>query len=100
LVSLFDMAMTSSTEITKQTPKELRARRVSAYIPGPLLSKRAGISGSRLSKIERGYVEASADELSRLGEALSALISAREKVAAVAETVGWPFVLLGCTKGL
>ena len=70
--------------------KELRKKRVQADIPAVLVSARAGIDRARLSAIERGYVEPSQLELSRLTSTLDELIQAREKVVAVAAEVGWP----------
>ena len=70
--------------------QELRKRRKSAGISGSAVSLKAGIHRSRLCDIERGYVEPSSDEVTRLNAALSDLITARQKVAAIAEEVGWP----------
>lgn len=68
----------------------LRRSRMASGIPGCLLSSRAGMSTSRLSAIERGYVRPRAEEVSKLDSALRDLLEAREKVAAVAVSVGWP----------
>ncbi len=69
---------------------KLKLKRISAGIPARLLSSRARVDRARLSDLERGYVEASSDELERLEGALSSLIRAREQVARVAAEVGWP----------
>ena len=72
--------------------KGLRARRVAAGISGALLSLKSGISRSRLSDVERGYVELNAEESSRIEKALDGLIEARQKVEQVAAQVGWPML--------
>lgn len=70
--------------------KELKRLRVSAEIPATLLSARSGVERSRLSAIERGYVQPSERELAQIQQALAALRKARERVAEVAAEVGWP----------
>lgn len=70
--------------------QKLKEQRISARIPGSVLCRKARIHRSRLSDIERGYVQPSDEELARLERALRELIGARQKVAAVAEEVGWP----------
>ena len=70
--------------------RELKKKRVNADIPAALVSARAGIDRARVSAIERGYVEPTAEEEARLVATPDQLIAAREKVAAVAEQVGWP----------
>ena len=70
--------------------RDLRYKRVSHGISGRLLCAKAGIDRSRLSDIERQYVEPSDDELERIEKALGALIQAKEKVVKVAAEVGWP----------
>jgi AraC-like DNA-binding protein len=69
---------------------ELRTRRMSAGIPGRVLSAKAGMSRTRLSDIERGYVRPVTGELDRIYEALNLLIEAHEKIAAIAKECGWP----------
>jgi transcriptional regulator with XRE-family HTH domain len=70
--------------------EQLRQQRVAAGIAGALLSGRAGVDRARLSHIERGYANATADELARLSSALKDLITARRKVAEFAAQCGWP----------
>ena len=70
--------------------QELRRLRTAGEIPGRAVSNRAGISAGRLSEVERGLVEPAPDELARIWRAIDELVTAREKVAAVAEEVGWP----------
>lgn len=70
--------------------KELRRLRVSAEIPATLLSARSGVERSRLSAIERGYVQPSEKEVTQIQQALTTLEKARRRVATVAAEVGWP----------
>jgi transcriptional regulator with XRE-family HTH domain len=70
--------------------EELRRRRVSSGIAGRLLCGRAKIDRSRLSHIERGYVQASAAELARIEHALQKLIEAKQRMLAAAAECGWP----------
>ena len=70
--------------------RDLRYKRVSHGISGRLLCVKAGIDRSRLSDIERQYVEPSDHELQRIERALVALIQAKERVEKVAAEVGWP----------
>ena len=69
---------------------QLRQRRLVNNIPGLVVCGRAGVSRTRLSDIEREYVQPRQEELARLNGALDELIAARQKVAAVAEAVGYP----------
>jgi transcriptional regulator with XRE-family HTH domain len=69
----------------------LRRKRISAEIPGALIATRTGISRGRLSEIERGLVCPTREEADHLNRVLDELIAAREKVAAEAERVGYPF---------
>ena len=72
------------------TPKELRSKRAAAEIPATLLAIRAKINRSRLSSIERGYIQPSEDELQRLTDALEQLTAAKSLIDRVAASVGWP----------
>ena len=69
---------------------ELRQRRTAAQIAGKLLCLRARIDRSRLSHIERGYLNPSDDELARITQALEHLIDAKQEIEKTAERVGWP----------
>jgi transcriptional regulator with XRE-family HTH domain len=69
---------------------QLRDRRNTARIAGSLLCKKAGIARSRLSDIERDYVEPSEVEIALLSVALDELTRAKQKIAAVAAEEGWP----------
>jgi len=68
--------------------KTLRATRIRAAISGYAICLKAGIGRSRLSDIERGHVQPSAEEIVRLNAAVDELIRARQRVEAVAAEVG------------
>ena len=70
--------------------EQIRAKRALAKIPGHVLCSRAGLSRTRLSGIEAGYVAATPEELARIERALNGLIEARRKVARYASECGWP----------
>jgi predicted transcriptional regulator len=72
------------------TAQDLRQQRISAGIPGKLLCARARVDRSRLCHLERGYVQATDEELARIGQALEELILAKRRVIAVAAECGWP----------
>jgi transcriptional regulator with XRE-family HTH domain len=68
----------------------IRAKRTAGGIVGKILCNKCGIARSRLSDIERGYVTASAEELSRMDAALDELIQAKSVLDRVAASMGWP----------
>jgi len=70
--------------------KALRSKRVAAEIPATLLAAKAGVNRSRLSGIERGYVQPTEDELQRLHESLEQLIRDKAVIQQAAASVGWP----------
>ena len=70
--------------------RELRRKRMAAGIPGRLLCAKVGIDRSKLSDIERTYIEPSSDESIRINRAIDELIEAKEKVERVAAEAGWP----------
>ena len=70
--------------------KELKQLRQSAEISGQIVCSRAGIARSRLSEIERGYVNPAPSEAKRIADAIESLKHAKQRVAAVAAEVGWP----------
>jgi predicted transcriptional regulator len=72
---------------------DLRNRRQHIGIAGHLVCRRAGIGRSRLSDIERGYVQPSQAEVDRIGRALEELARAKEKLEATAAECGWPISL-------
>ena len=63
--------------------RELRRKRMAAGIPGRLLCAKVGIDRSKLSDIERTYIEPSSDESIRINRAIDELIEAKEKVERV-----------------
>ena len=75
---------------TAMDGSDLKEKRKVAGIPGRLVCTRVGMDRGKLSDIERGYIEVSAEELALLNEALDRLIEAKSKVMKVAEEVGWP----------
>ena len=70
--------------------QRLKRQRMAAGIPGKVVCVKTGIPRSRLSDIERGYVEPSEIEVLQIEQALSDLIVARRKIEAVAKAVGYP----------
>ena len=55
-----------------------------------MLCVKAGLSRSRLSLIESGYVIPAPEELERVNVALEQLIRAKALIDQVAASVGWP----------
>ena len=72
------------------TGSQIRARRAAGRISGDLLCRKAAIKRTRLSGIERGYIEPTAAELNQIIVALEDLLRARQELIAVAAEVGWP----------
>jgi transcriptional regulator with XRE-family HTH domain len=72
------------------TIEELRSKRIAAEIPATLLATKAKLNRCRLSNIERGYVQPTAQELDHLQTALEELIKAKSAVDRIAASVGWP----------
>ncbi len=68
----------------------LRAKRAAAGISGSVLCAKAGLSRSRLSLIERGYVKPADPERERIECALEELVRAKSVIDRVAASVGWP----------
>jgi hypothetical protein len=69
---------------------DLKAKRLAAGIAGSVLCAKIGLSRSRLSLIERGYLNAAPEELGRINTALDQLIQAKSVIERVAASVGWP----------
>jgi transcriptional regulator with XRE-family HTH domain len=69
---------------------ELRTRRVLGHLPGYLICLKAGITRSRLSDIENGYVQPSGAEVARISAAVEELIAIRKRVDDFAAENGWP----------
>jgi predicted transcriptional regulator len=72
------------------TIKELRSKRIAAEIPATLLAARAGVNRSRLSGIERGYIQPIDEEMTRLQSSLEDLLRAKAVIQRAAASVGWP----------
>lgn len=70
--------------------RDLRLRRVSAGIPGRLVCIQSRIDRSRLSNIEREYVNASEEESVRIVQAIEELSAAKRRLTAIAAECGWP----------
>jgi transcriptional regulator with XRE-family HTH domain len=69
---------------------DLRNKRVQLGLSGDALCKRAGLSRSRLSYIERGYVIPNNEEAARINRALADLRDAKRNIRKVARQVAWP----------
>jgi len=69
---------------------DLKSKRTAAGISGSVLCAKTGLSRSRLSLIERGYVSPATEELQRIDTALDELIQAKAVIERVAASVGWP----------
>lgn len=72
------------------TVQVLRSERIAAEISATLLAAKARVNRSRLSSLERGYAQATEEELQRLTKALEQLIYARAAIHRTAAAVGWP----------
>ena len=70
------------------TAKNLRAKRAAAGIPGHAVCQRTGIQRSRLSDIEREYVIATSQELSRIDEAIDQILRTKQHLAKLADEAG------------
>jgi transcriptional regulator with XRE-family HTH domain len=70
--------------------QELKFKRLAAGISGSVLCAKAGISRSRLSLIERGFVSPGPEEAGRISDALKLLIEAKSVIDRVAISMGWP----------
>ena len=68
----------------------LKAKRLSAGIPGQVLCSKAGFARSRLTAIERGYFTPPLEELARIETVLDDLIRAKSVIDQVAVSEGWP----------
>jgi len=74
--------------------RQFRDWRKQIGISGSVVSGITGIRRSRLSDIEREYVQPSGDEAAKLGQALQDLDRAKQELAATAERYGWPVAAL------
>lgn len=71
------------------TPHELRSKRVAAEIPPTLLATKARVNRSRVSGIERGYIQPTQEEMQRLRASLEDLLRAKAVIRQAAASVGW-----------
>jgi ribosome-binding protein aMBF1 (putative translation factor) len=55
-----------------------------------MLAAKAKVNRSRLSNIERGYVQPNEDELRRLDATLEQLIQTKSVLQRTANELGWP----------
>jgi transcriptional regulator with XRE-family HTH domain len=69
---------------------ELRDKRQRMGISGHLVCSKAGICRSRLSDIERGYVQPRDKEVATIRAVLDDLIAAKRHLAEVVRQHGWP----------
>ena len=72
------------------TGQLLRDRRIHARLTGLMVSGRSGVSRSRLSDIERGYIMPREEEVERVNAAIDSLAEARRAMERTATEVGWP----------
>ena len=77
------------------TIQELRSKRVAAEIPATLLATKARVNRSRLSNLECGHIQPTAEELQRLHTSLEQLIQAKAIIQQAAASVGWPLGAVG-----
>jgi predicted transcriptional regulator len=76
------------------TASDIRTKRLTAGITSTLLARRAEVDRSKLSHIERGYLEPSPEELRKLERALNELVRMKKRVDAYAQRCGWPAAAL------
>jgi transcriptional regulator with XRE-family HTH domain len=67
---------------------DLKQRRITSGVSGDTLCKRAGISRTKLSNIERGYVVLTPPDAEKIIQALDDIVSGREKLIALASSLG------------
>ena len=70
--------------------QSLRTRRKSSDITATLVALKARVNRSRLSGIERGYIQPTDEEMERLQTALDQLIQAKAAIQKTATDQGWP----------
>lgn len=68
----------------------LKTKRVAAGIPGSVLCAKAGLSRSRLSLIEQGYLNIPAEERDRINTVLDDLIRVKTVIRKTEAELGWP----------
>jgi transcriptional regulator with XRE-family HTH domain len=67
---------------------EFKFRRMAAGVPAIQVAARAGMDRTRLTFFENGHVEPTDADLSRLSEALGAIIEDRRRLAQLAAEAG------------
>lgn len=70
------------------TANDLRAKRSAAGIPGYVVCHLVGVSRTKLSDIERGYVTASPEDLNRIEGAINKVLTAKQRIADLAAEAG------------
>jgi transcriptional regulator with XRE-family HTH domain len=69
---------------------DLKAKRLAAGISGSVLCVKIGLSRSRLSLIERGYLIPAPEEVARINTALDQLIRLKVVIEQLEASIGWP----------
>ena len=75
---------------TINTNKTIKLMRLQAGLSGWIVCLETGVSRSRLSAIEKGITEASAEELNRIAAGIERLRQAKSKVVQFAARCGFP----------
>jgi transcriptional regulator with XRE-family HTH domain len=70
------------------TGANLRTKRAIAGITGQAVCQVAGISRAKLSDVERGYITGSAEDLSRIDDAIEQILRTKQHLAALASQAG------------
>jgi transcriptional regulator with XRE-family HTH domain len=68
----------------------LQSKRRASRIPAVVLARKTGMSTTRLSGVERGYISVTREEMRRIIAALDELIVAKQESERVALQLGWP----------
>ena len=74
--------------------RTLRSKRAAAGISGEVVAMRVPIDRGRLSRIERGLLVASPEELQRIDSVIRDLAEAKNEIERFAVSKGWPFEAL------
>jgi transcriptional regulator with XRE-family HTH domain len=72
----------------------IRLQRIELDITGETLCRKAAISRTRLSEIERGVRAPTDDDLARITRAMADLAATKKRVEAYASAEGWPAAVL------
>lgn len=73
----------------------IRSKRLASGISAEIVALRIGIDRARLSRIERGLITTSPEELGCIDAAIDQLVEAKRTVETYAATVGCPVAVLG-----